>query len=82
VLDENTTVDLDLVDVSELRLHPRQEEFSVEFRGPSNMFLGQGVRSFAHENMGRFELFIVPVRQDADGFYYEAVFNRMRKDVK
>lgn len=82
VLDENTTVDLDLVDVSELKLHPRQEEFSVEFRGPLNVFLGQGVYSFAHENMGQFELFIVPVRQEADGYYYEAVFNRMRKDVK
>jgi hypothetical protein len=29
--------------------------------------------------MGHFELFIVPVRQDADGFYYEAIFNRIRE---
>jgi hypothetical protein len=79
LLDENTTVELDLVDVSELKLHPRQEEFALEFRGPLNMFLGQGVRDFSHEHMGHFELFIVPVRQDADGFYYEAIFNRIRE---
>ena len=79
LLDENTTVDLDLVAVSELKVHPQQEEFAVEFRGPLDMFLGQGVRDFSHEQMGQFELFIVPVKQDAQGFYYEAVFNRIRE---
>lgn len=79
LLDENTTVELELVEVSELKLHPRQEEFAVQFRGPLEMFLDQGVRDFAHEKMGRFELFIVPVEQDAQGFYYEAVFNRIRE---
>ena len=78
MLDENTAVELELVGVSELKLHPRQEEFSLEFRGPLNMFLGQGLRNFEHEQMGKFELFIVPVEQDAQGFYYEAVFNRLR----
>ena len=42
------------------------------------MFLDQGVRDFSHDQMGQFELFIVPIRQDAQGFYYEAVFNRIR----
>ena len=77
--DENTNVDLELVRISELKLYPQQEEFAVEFLGPSNMFLGQGPRNFSHEQMGEFELFIVPVRQDAQGFYYEAIFNRMRE---
>ena len=77
-IDENTAVELELVGISELKLHPRQEEFSLEFRGPLNMFLGQGVRNFEHEQMGKFELFIAPVEQDAHGFYYEAVFNRIR----
>jgi hypothetical protein len=42
------------------------------------MYLDQGVRNFIHDQMGQFELFIVPIRQDAQGFYYEAVFNRLR----
>ena len=73
-------VDLELTEVSELRRLPGQEQFSVVFRGPSGFFLGQGIRAFSHEHLGEFELFVVPVRQDAQGFYYEAVFNRLRKD--
>lgn len=78
-VDENTGVELELVDVSEIKLYPRQEEFTVVFRGPSDAFLDQGPRPFSHDQMGRFELFIVPIRQDAQGFYYEAVFNRLRE---
>lgn len=76
---ENTSAPLELIHVSELKLYPRQEEFTLEFRGPLNMFLDQGVRNFTHDQMGKFELFIVPVKQDAEGFYYEAIFNRIRE---
>ena len=77
--DANTQVELELIRVSELKLHPQQEEFALEFRGPLNMFLDQGVRNFTHDQMGQFELFIVPIKQDEQGFYYEAVFNRLRQ---
>ena len=77
-VDENTEVELELAEVSELKLYPRQEEFTIVFRGPSNAFLDQGVRLFTHDQIGEFELFIVPIRQDEQGFYYEAVFNRIR----
>ena len=78
-IDENTHVDLELTDISAIKLHPQQEEFTIVFRGPLDAFLGQGARNFSHDQMGDFELFIVPVRQDAQGFYYEAVFNRLRQ---
>ena len=77
--DENTQVELELIAISELKVHPQQEEFTIRFRGPLNMFLGQGVRNFTHDQMGQFELFIVPIKQDEQGFYYEAVFNRLRQ---
>ena len=77
--DENTRVDLELIKISELKIYPQQEEFTLEFRGPSDVFLGQGVRNFSHDQMGQFELFIVPVKQDAQGFYYEVIFNRLRQ---
>ena len=77
--DENTQAELELIAISELKLHPQQEEFALQFRGPSDMFLGQGVRNVKHDQMGEFELFIVPIRQDEQGFYYEAVFNRLRE---
>jgi len=72
-------VDLDLAEVSELKLSPKQEQFSVLFRGPRDRFLGQGTRSLEHDKLGQAELFLVPVREDAEGYYYEAVFNRFRK---
>jgi hypothetical protein len=78
-VDENTAVELELTGISELKQYPRQEEFALEFRGPANMFLGQGIRFFKHEQMGQFEIFIVPIRQDNQGLYYEAVFNRVRE---
>jgi hypothetical protein len=78
-VDENTHVELELVKVSEVKLYPQQEEFAVEFRGPLDMFLGQGARNFTHDQMGEFELFIVPIKQDEQGFYYEAIFNRLRQ---
>ena|SRR6185295_6279115 len=77
--DENTRVEVELTNISELKLHPHQEEFAVQFRGPLDMFLGQGVRDFTHDQMGQFQLFIVPIKHDEQGVYYEAVFNRLRQ---
>ena len=77
--EENIPVEVELIEISELKLHPRQEEFSLEFRSPLNMFLSQGVHNFSHEQMGQFELFIVPIKKDEHGFYYEAIFNRLRQ---
>jgi hypothetical protein len=35
-----------------------------------------------HDEMGQFDLFLVPIRQDDQGFYYEAVFNRILQPEK
>ena len=76
--DEQRCVELQLIEVSELKLYPQQEEFSIVFRGPLDMFLDQGIQPFTHEQMGQFELFLVPIKRDEQGFYYEAIFNRIR----
>lgn len=70
-------IEVELTEVSELKRHPGQEYFSVVVRGPNQVFLNQGLRHFTHSALGEFELFIVPVRQDSNGYYYEAVFNRL-----
>jgi hypothetical protein len=77
-IDETNAVDLVLTEVSELKTSPRQEQFAIVFRGPLEMFLGQGLRQFEHDEMGQFNLFLVPINKDDNGFYYEAVFNRLR----
>lgn len=55
------------------------EEFSLIFRGAAKAFLEQNSYPFAHEQIGRFVMFIVPVGvPDASGDqYYQAVFNRL-----
>ena len=78
-VDEANAVNLILAEVSELKVSPRQEQFAIVFRGPLEVFLGQGLRQFEHDEMGHFNLFLVPINKDDNGFYYEAVFNRLRK---
>lgn len=47
--------------------------FRLEFVGPRNPVLGQGIFPF-HFGAERFELFIVPIGVDARGARYEALF--------
>ena len=52
------------------------EGFSLLFEGPVDQPLGQRTYRFAHERLGSFDLFIVPVSADRNARHYEAVFNR------
>jgi hypothetical protein len=56
----------------------RQERFSIVFRGPRDKRLQQGIYQMQHDQLGALDLFLVPVGQDQDGVYYEAVFNRLQ----
>lgn len=49
--------------------------FSLLFVCTDNRILEQGNYAITHERLGVFEIFIVPVAEDADGVHYEAVFN-------
>lgn len=49
-------------------------QFSLTFRGPAGAPLEQGTYVVAGEQLGEQAIFLVPVRADADGRYYEAVF--------
>lgn len=51
------------------------ESFTLLFRGPSDRYLPQATYRLGHAVLGQLDLFLVPVRQDAQGFDYEAVFN-------
>jgi len=51
------------------------ERFSIFFDGPGNIYLPQRLYRLEHEQMGEFELFLVPISGNEKGFRYEAVFN-------
>ena len=78
-LNEAETVEAELTDVSEHLVSPTQERFSITFRTSNETFLGQGLRQFDHDQMGSFDLFIVPIGRNDKGTSYEAVFNRLMK---
>ncbi|HWI64812.1 MAG TPA: hypothetical protein VNT75_23530 [Symbiobacteriaceae bacterium] len=72
-------VDLVLVQAQDKGSTTRIEQFSVMFRGPLHTFLPQRLYALEHAVLGSFELFLVPVGKDEDGFRYQAVFNRFRQ---
>lgn len=55
------------------------ERFSAFFNGPRERLLPQRVYALEHDRMGAFELFLVPVAKDENGFRYEAVFNYFKE---
>ena len=55
---------------------PRQEAFSLTFRGPELPYLAQCSYPLRHAVFGAIDIFIVPIGRDEQGINYEAVFNR------
>ena len=72
-------IDLELIEVkgyvSQKIEQGGMERFSVFFAGPGDPFLLQKVYRLKHARMGEFEIFLVPVAGDENGYRYEAVFN-------
>jgi hypothetical protein len=78
-IETEKTVELELVEVQAHGDVPGQtERFSLLFRGALDLFLPQGTYRMEHEQLGGVEIFVVPVRKDGEGIYYEAVFNRVK----
>ncbi len=71
-------LDMELVSVEELPSGSEQgtdDTFSLVFRGPLEHKLPQMIRHLEHPKIGGIDLFLVPVREDEQGRYYEAIFN-------
>lgn len=58
---------------------PHPESFSLLFAAPPAPTLSQRMYRFEHDQLGRFDLFIVPVGHGHGVAHYEAVFNRPAK---
>jgi hypothetical protein len=76
-LDEENEIELKLIEVSPLTRTTRQELFSIEFLSAANTILQQRIYRLESEKLGPLDLFLVPIRQDSQGVYYQAVFNRV-----
>lgn len=54
---------------------PARPTFSIVFRAPPDCRLAQRIYRLEHDEVGSFELFLVPIGPDRQGQRYEAVFN-------
>jgi len=76
-LADATSTRLELIEVKDLSRtqSAKNQSFSLVFQGAGDVFLSQKTYALNHEKIGTFDLFLVPIGQDAMGFCYEAVFN-------
>ena len=78
-MEPNRVVEMMLTAVSENRSSPQLESFTLSFLAPPDAPVSQGSYAVAHDALGEFELFVVPVGRNPHGVEYEAVFNRLRQ---
>jgi len=72
----DATLELELIEANPLGARPGRGRapFSILFRGPLAPVMPQQIYALAHEAMGSFEVFIVPVGPGHGGLLYEAIF--------
>lgn len=77
-LEDATTIDLQLVNVTEpgtASKNGSRNPFSLHFLGPvSQQYLQQHTYLMVNERLGRFDIFIVPLGAEAGRMRYEAIF--------
>ncbi|MFY2762814.1 DUF6916 family protein [Arenimonas sp. MALMAid1274] len=49
--------------------------FSLLFRNGSALLFPQQIYRMRHDRVGHFDLFLVPVAREREGFLYQAIFN-------
>jgi hypothetical protein len=85
-IDAHDSLDLGLSEITPPRVSSTggtnsltYENFALVFLGPADRLLPQRIYLFESAQIGRFELFIVPVSRDQNGTRYQATFNRLVK---
>jgi hypothetical protein len=76
-LEEGEGLTLELAQASPIDLPSKggaREQFSLLFNGPVEPVLPQAIYTLENEELGTFEIFLVPVAADEEGVDYEAVF--------
>ena len=76
-LPEGKDFDLCLVKVDEIVSNEIQENFTLLFKASVDAPPSQSIYRLEHD-LGAMEIFLVPVKKDENGLYYEAVFNHLK----
>ena len=76
-LNEVDFIEVELIEISN---YPNQNPetgrpFNLIFRLPKGLFIPQETYTFKHSQIGKLDLFIVPIGPDEKGQLYQVVFN-------
>lgn len=74
--DSSSQQQLTLVELRNRPAPAGYEQFALQFLGPVEPILPQGIYRFAHRALGELQLFMVPVGKNADGVQYEVCISR------
>ncbi|HKX83977.1 MAG TPA: hypothetical protein VJL58_07155 [Pyrinomonadaceae bacterium] len=80
-LADGSGFEVSLVKCDEIVSNDVQENFSLLFKAPLEAPPFQGIYRLMHRRLGGMDLFIVPVKKDEHGLYYEAVFNHLLQAI-
>lgn len=75
--DAEKEFEITLVEAKSIISNKIQECFALLFCAPPDAPAVQQSFQLDHNTLGKMELFLVPVKKNEDGLFYEAVFNRI-----
>ncbi len=75
--DAEKVFEMTLVEVKNVISNKIQECFSLLFRAADDAPVFQQSFRLRHDRLGEMELFLVPVKKNENGLFYEAVFNKL-----
>ena len=70
--------DLELVEFNEIADTEDQETFSLIFQTEPEVLPDQKMYTIENADLGAMDLFLVPVKKDQAGLYFEVVINRFK----
>ena len=69
--------DAELVEVEQTISNSVQMSFSLIFRAPADTPPAQSLYNVAHPVLGEMLIFLVPIKMNDQGLFFEAVFNKL-----
>lgn len=74
---EGRIVDFELDEFTPGVFNSDHDSFSLIFRAPADVPPVQHIYRMEHASLGAMDLFLVPIKQNDEGLYFEAVFNQL-----
>lgn len=74
---DESPIELTLLECNTLVDSTAQECYTLLFRGPADLPPVQGIYSLENDQLGKIDLFLVPIKRDDHGIYLEAVMNHL-----